>query len=79
MSRTMLKSDAAMMLLAEKDAHARTAAAASAMLQALKGMQAALTEYGLRDVKKRFSLCVADAAASKAIAAAEAAGIQEGR
>ena len=45
--------------------------AAPDMLEALKLLQAALTEYRLRDVKKRYSLCVADAAASKAIAKAE--------
>lgn len=45
--------------------------AAPEMLEALKLLQSALTEYKLRDVKKRYSLCVADAAASKAIAKAE--------
>lgn len=48
-------------------------AAAPDMLEALKLLQAALTEYRLRDVKKRYSLCVADAAASNAIAKAEGA------
>lgn len=46
-------------------------AAAPDLLQACKLLQAALTEYNLRDVKKRYSLCVADAAANKAIAKAE--------
>jgi len=41
------------------------------MYDALKWLQAALTEYRLRDVKKRYSLCVADSAASKALAKAE--------
>lgn len=50
---------------------ARLIAAAPDLLQACKLLQAALTEYNLRDVKKRYSLCVADAAASKAIAKAE--------
>lgn len=45
--------------------------AAPDMLEALKLFQAALTEYKLRDVRKRFSLSVADAAASKAIYKAE--------
>ncbi len=55
---------------ADKDSAAR------AMLAALKAMREALTEHRLRDVKKRWSLCLADAAASKAIAAAESAGIK---
>ena len=46
-------------------------ASAPDMLEALKLLQAALTEYRLRDIKKRYSLCVADAAASKAIGKAE--------
>jgi len=46
-------------------------AAAPELLEACKLFQAALTEYKLRDVRKRFSLCIADAAASKAIAKAE--------
>ena len=50
---------------------AQLISAAPDMLEALKLLQSALTEYRLRDVKKRFFLCVADAAASKAIAKAE--------
>lgn len=50
---------------------ARLIAAAPELLEALKLLQGSLTEHHLRDVKKRFSLCVADAAASKAIARAE--------
>lgn len=45
--------------------------AAPALLEACKLLRAALTEYKLRDIKKRFSLCVADAEAGKAIVAAE--------
>ena len=41
------------------------------LLAACKLIQAALTEYNLRDIKKRYSLCVADSAAGKAIAKAE--------
>ena len=51
-------------------ANARLCASAPDLLEACKLLQAALTEYHLRDVKKRYSLCVADAAASKAIARA---------
>ena len=47
--------------------HARLIAAAPELLEACKLMQAALTEHHLRDIKKRFSLCVADAAMGKAI------------
>jgi hypothetical protein len=37
------------------------------LIAALKDMRAALTEHHLRDAKKRFSLCVADAAAGTAL------------
>jgi hypothetical protein len=50
---------------------ARLIAAAPELLEACKLLQDALTEYKLRDIKKRYSLCVADACASKAIAKAE--------
>ena len=56
---------------ATAEANARLIAAAPELLEALKLLQTALTEHGLRDVKKRFSLCVADAAASEALAKAE--------
>ena len=56
---------------AEQEANAKLIAAAPELLKACKLLQAALTEHHLRDVKKRFSLCVADAAANKAIAKAE--------
>jgi len=46
-------------------------AAAPDLLKACKLLQAVLTGYHLRDIKKRFSLCVADAKAGKAIAKAE--------
>lgn len=49
----------------------RIARAAPKLLAALKSLQAALTEHGLRNVRKRFSLCIADAEASSAIAEAE--------
>jgi len=52
-------------------ANARLIAAAPALLEAVRLMQAAVREYRLLDVKKRFSLCVADAAACTAIAKAE--------
>lgn len=52
-------------------ANANLIAAAPDMYEALKLLQSALTEYQLRDVKKRYSLCVADAAASNALAKAE--------
>jgi hypothetical protein len=55
----------------ETQANARLLVAAPKLLEALKLLQAALTEHGLRDVQKRYSLCVADAAASTAIAQAE--------
>ena len=45
--------------------------AAPDMYEAIKLLQAALTEHRLRDVKKRSSLCIADAAACAAIAKAE--------
>lgn len=51
-------------------ANARLMAAAPDLLEALRAMQEALTEYKLRDIKKRFRLCLADAQASKAIAKA---------
>lgn len=56
---------------AEREANARLIAAAPNLLEAVKLLQAALTQYRLRDVKKRYSLCVADAIASTAIAKAE--------
>jgi len=37
------------------------------LLQALEGLQAAIHEYGLLDVRKRFSLCTASAQAGTAI------------
>jgi|ERR1041384_3288850 hypothetical protein len=46
----------------------RKKSAVTELLDAAKLMQDALTEHRLRDVKKRFSLCVADAALSSAIA-----------
>jgi len=55
----------------ETRANSQLIAAAPDLLEACKLFQAALTEYRLRDVKKRFSLCLADAAAGKAIAKAE--------
>lgn len=50
---------------------AQLIAAAPDLLEAVKLLQAALTQYHLRDVRKRYSLCVADAAATNAIAKAE--------
>ena len=57
--------------LEEAIEHAALIAAAPDLLAACKEMQAALTEHHLRDVKKRFSLCVADSAMNRAIAKAE--------
>lgn len=50
---------------------ARLIAAAPELLEAVKLLQAALSEYRLLDVRKRFSLSVAHAAAGAAIAKAE--------
>src|SRR5580704_13031129 len=55
----------------EKEARANLFAAAPDLLEALKLLQNAIHEARLLDVKKRFSLCNADAAAGKAIAKAE--------
>ena len=52
-------------------ANAYLIAAAPDLLKACKLLQAVLTGYHLRDIKKRFSLCAADAKAGKAIAKAE--------
>ena len=52
-------------------ANAHLIAAAPDLLEACKMLQSALTEYNLRDIKKRYSLCVADSAANQAIAKAE--------
>ena len=62
---TMLKSDAAMMLLAEKDAHQRT-------LDALANLRKELREHFKLDVRKHYSLMVADAAAGTIIYKANA-------
>ena len=51
----------------EAMANACLIAAAPELLKACKLMQTALTEYQLRDVKKRYSLCIADAVMGKAI------------
>jgi hypothetical protein len=49
----------------------RLGMAAPELLAACKEMREAILEHGLLDVKKRFSLCVADAAMGSAIAKAE--------
>ncbi len=49
---------------------ARLIAAAPDILAALQQLRQAVLDCRLLDVKKRFSLCLADAAASKAIAKA---------
>lgn len=72
MSKMMLKSDAAMMLLAEKDAHERTAVAARAMLSAL---QALLVECEKIETARCQSFVACDDARA-AIDQAEAAGIK---
>lgn len=63
-TKTMLKSDATMMLLAEKDAHERT-------IVALNDLRAQLRAHVKLDVRKHYSLMVADAAAGSAIEAAK--------
>lgn len=45
-------------------------AAAPELLASLKDLQQAVREHGLLDIKKRFSLCAADAQADTAIDAA---------
>lgn len=54
----------------EVQANAKLIAAAPDLLAACQELQAALSEYHLFDVKKRFSLSVANATAGKAIAKA---------
>jgi len=52
-------------------ANARLIAAAPKLLAALEALQDAIREHGLLDIKKRFSLCTADAQANAAIILAE--------
>lgn len=56
---------------AEGDANALLIAAAPRLLEALRGLQKAVREAGLLNVKKYFDVCVADAEAGKAIHTAE--------
>ena len=58
--------------LSECDANYRLVAAAPDLLTALQSLRKAVHDAHLLDVKKRFDLCVADAAAGTAIAKAEA-------
>ena len=53
------------------EANAALISAAPDMLEALKLLREAIHALHLLDIKKRFSLCVADAAAGKAIFKAE--------
>ena len=58
-------------VLNQNTANASLIAAAPDLLAALKDLQGAVREHGLLDIKKRFSLCNADAQACKAIHKAE--------
>ncbi len=51
-------------------ANAKLIAAAPDLLEACRGLQQAIRKYGLLDIKKRFSLCTADAQVNTAIAKA---------
>ena len=53
--------------LPECDANYKLVAAAPELLEALQFLQKAIHAARLLDVKKRFDLCLADSAASKAI------------
>lgn len=55
-------------------ANAQLIAAVPALLEALKNLQKVIREHGLLDIKKRFSLCNADAQANAAIALTEKEG-----
>ena len=55
----------------DNEENANLCAAAPELLRALKDLQAAVHEYRLLDVKKRFRLCTADAQAGTAIYKAE--------
>ena len=57
--------------LEEAIANAKLIAAAPDLLVALKDLQKAVREHGLLNIKKRFSLCAADAQANKTITQVE--------
>jgi hypothetical protein len=62
--------------LAQCDANYNLIAAAPDLLEALQLLQQAIYNARLLDVKKQFDLCVADSAASKAIAKAIGKDVQ---
>lgn len=69
-----LPTGALLVATATDEANARLIAAAPELLAALRELQAQLRAHIKLDVKKHYSLMVADAAASKAVLRAEGGG-----